>query len=79
MDSAGQTHVFPNTNPMIGSLGAMPDRDGVDAGGHFWIPEGIANNIEQVEADYPILYLYRRFLYRGDAPISGRAHASHKY
>jgi N-methylhydantoinase B len=62
VDSAGQTHVFPNTNPMIGSLGAMPDRDGVDAGGHFWIPEGIANNIEQVEADYPILYLYRRFL-----------------
>jgi N-methylhydantoinase B len=40
----------------------MPDRDGVDAGGHFWIPEGIANNIEQVEADYPVLYLYRRFL-----------------
>jgi N-methylhydantoinase B len=62
VDSAGRIHVFPNTNPMIGSLGAMPDRDGVDAGGHFWIPEGIANNIEQVEADYPVLYLYRRYL-----------------
>jgi N-methylhydantoinase B len=62
LDANGQMFIMPNTNGMMGSIAGMPDRDGVDLGGHFWIPEGIAYNIEQVEAQFPILYLYRRML-----------------
>src|SRR5260370_14362119 len=45
---------------MIGSLSASPCSDGVDFGGHFWMPEGIASNVEDLEQLWPILYLYRR-------------------
>ncbi len=67
----GELFILANTNGMMGSLGAMPDRDGVDAGGHFWIPEGIAYNVEDLEAQFPVLYLYRRFL-PGGADGAGR-------
>ena len=49
----------------MGSLGAMPQRDGVDVGGHFWIPDGIASNCEDLEAQYPLLILSRRLLEPG--------------
>jgi N-methylhydantoinase B len=62
LTEAGAPWIFPNTNGMIGALGGMPERDGVDAGGHFWIPEGVANNVEDVEAQFPLVVLYRRFL-----------------
>lgn len=64
-DAAGTPFIFPNTNGMIGALGGMPSRDGVDSGGHFWIPDGIANNSEDVEAQYPLLVLSRRLLPAG--------------
>ena len=47
---------------MIGALPAGSDADGADFGGHFWIPEGIASNIEETEQLYPMLCLYRRAL-----------------
>ena len=36
------------------------NRDGEFANGHFWIPEGRGPNVEAYEADWPILYLFRR-------------------
>jgi N-methylhydantoinase B len=50
---------------MIGSLAASPAGDGVDFGGHFWIPEGTASNIEELELLWPMLFLYRRPLPAG--------------
>jgi N-methylhydantoinase B len=47
---------------MIGALPASSDADGADFGGHFWIPEGIASNVEETEQLYPMLCLYRRAL-----------------
>jgi N-methylhydantoinase B len=64
-DAGGNPFIFPNTNGMIGSLGGMPSRDGVDSGGHFWIPDGIANNSEDLEAQYPLMILSRRLLPAG--------------
>jgi N-methylhydantoinase B len=64
-DAQGNIFIFPNTDGMMGSLGAMPQRDGVDVGGHFWIPDGIASNCEDLEAQYPLLILSRRLLKPG--------------
>jgi hypothetical protein len=50
---------------MIGSLAASPAGDGVAYGGHFWIPEGTASNIEELELLWPMLFLYRRALKAG--------------
>jgi N-methylhydantoinase B len=61
-DAQGNVFIFANTDGMIGSLGGMPQRDGVDAGGHYWIPDGIAANSEDLEAQYPLLVLSRRLL-----------------
>jgi len=60
-DAQGVPFVCPASDNMIGSSGGMPGQDGVDAGGHYWMPGGISENVEQVEATYPLLYLYRRF------------------
>ena len=65
VDRDGAPWIFPNTNGMMGALGGMPERDGVDAGGHFWIPEGLANNSEDVEAQFPLVILYRTLLDAG--------------
>jgi N-methylhydantoinase B len=50
---------------MIGSLAASPSGDGTDFGGHYWIPEGTASNIEELELLWPMLFLYRRPLKAG--------------
>jgi N-methylhydantoinase B len=71
LDASEQPFVFPNTDRMMGSLGGTPVRDGVDTGGHFWIPDGIASNVEDLEAQYPLLMLYRRML-PGGADGAGR-------
>lgn len=71
VDAEGQQFMVVNTNGMMGALAGMPERDGVDVGGHFWIPEGIAYNTEDMEAQFPILYLYRRLL-PGGADGAGR-------
>src|SRR3954454_5681567 len=71
MSPEGQLFILANTNGMMGALGGMPFRDGEDVGGHYWIPEGIAYNIEDLEEQYPVLYLYRRLL-PGGADGAGR-------
>jgi N-methylhydantoinase B len=58
----GGLDLFSSLDGMFGSLGAMPERDGVAAGGHSWIPESIAPNIENYEHQSPLLFLYRRHL-----------------
>jgi N-methylhydantoinase B len=73
-DGAGNMFIFTNTDGMMGSLGGMPERDGVDAGGHYWIPDGIAANCEDIEAQYPLLVLSRRSLPAG-ADGAGRHRA----
>jgi N-methylhydantoinase B len=60
--SSGAPYIAVNANNMIGALPAGSDADGTDFGGHFWIPEGIASNIEETERLYPMLCLYRRAL-----------------
>jgi N-methylhydantoinase B len=61
----GEPFVATNADNMIGSLAASPSGDGVDFGGHFWIPEGTASNIEELELTWPMLFLYRRALKAG--------------
>lgn len=61
----GSPFIGTNANNMIGSLAASPAGDGVDFGGHFWIPEGTASNVEELELLWPMLYLYRRALPAG--------------
>ncbi len=61
----GEPFVATNADNMIGSLAASPIGDGVDFGGHFWIPEGTASNIEELELLWPMLFLYRRALKAG--------------
>jgi N-methylhydantoinase B len=67
----GEPFVATNADNMIGSLAASPAGDGVDFGGHFWIPEGTASNIEELELLWPMLLLYRRAL-RAGAGGAGR-------
>jgi len=43
-----------------GSIGAFPDRDGVDTGGAWWWPNSNSGNLEEWESAMPILYLFRR-------------------
>jgi N-methylhydantoinase B len=66
LDASGNPFMLINTNGMMGALGGERERDGTDVGGHYWIPEGIAYNVEDLEDQYPILYLYRRLL-----PVGG--------
>src|SRR5690348_5447073 len=63
--ASGAPYIAVNANNMVGALPARSDADGADFGGHFWIPEGIASNIEETEQLYPMLCLYRRALHCG--------------
>jgi N-methylhydantoinase B len=73
LDAAGNMFMLINTNGMMGALGGERERDGTDVGGHYWIPEGIAYNVEDLEDQYPVLYLYRRLL-----PVSGDGAGRHR-
>jgi N-methylhydantoinase B len=42
-----------------GGLGATPNRDGVDTGGHMNIPSGGISDIERIEMQYPFVYFHR--------------------
>ena len=55
----GTPYIFPDTDAMMGSLAGRPGRDGVDVGGHWWIPDGIGYNSEDIEAQYPLVMLGR--------------------
>lgn len=47
-------------DPMAGSVGARPNKDGVDTGGIIHSPQSSQPQIELYEEQYPVLYLYRR-------------------
>jgi N-methylhydantoinase B len=64
----GVYYVGPMLDAMIGTTGAMIDRDGSFANGVWWIPEGRGPNVEAYERDWPVLYLYRQ-----EDPDSGGA------
>lgn len=51
-----------------GGMGALSFRDGVDTGGHYWMPGAHMPNVESNEQFFPILYLWRR-----EVPDSGGA------
>lgn len=62
LDGQGHPFVQPTSDNMIGTQGGTALADGAEASGAFWMPGAIAENVEQVEDAYPILYLHRRFL-----------------
>jgi N-methylhydantoinase B len=71
LDADGELFIMINSNGLTGAGAGRPDQDGIDAGGQYWVPEAIAYNVEHVEAQYPVLYLYRRML-EGGAGGAGR-------
>jgi N-methylhydantoinase B len=69
----GDYYVGGMGDNMLGGGGATAWRDGEFANGHFWIPEGRGPNVEAYEADWPILYLFRRE--HADSGGAGRSRA----
>jgi len=60
--AGGEEFMLVDANGLIGSLAGRPSRDGVDAGGHWWIPDGIAYNSEDLEEQTPYVVLARELL-----------------
>lgn len=56
----GTPFIMINSNGLTGAGAGRPGADGIDAGGQYWVPEAITYNVENVEAQQPVLYLYRR-------------------
>lgn len=56
----GSRYGGPLLDGMAGGSGALPDRDGIDTGGHTSSLRATIANVESYEFRYPILYLYRR-------------------
>ncbi|MGH2963298.1 MAG: hydantoinase B/oxoprolinase family protein [Solirubrobacterales bacterium] len=77
-DEDGERYGGPLLDGMAGGGGAMPNRDGIDTGGHTSSLRATIANVESHEYRYPILYLYRRQtpdsggpgMHRGGAGIS---------
>jgi N-methylhydantoinase B len=53
-----------------GGLGATPQRDGVNTGGHANIPSGGISDVERIEMQYPLLYFTRN--HNTDGPGAGK-------
>ena len=64
---SGDPFIMINSNGLTGPGAGRPRQDGIDAGGQYWVPEAIIYNVEHVEAQYPVLYLYRRSISGGHA------------
>lgn len=60
LDRHGDFFADLTGDSMNGSIGAFPDRDGVDSGGAWWWPKPNSGNVEEWETAMPIVYLYRR-------------------
>jgi len=60
VDAMGHAFGTGFLDPMAGAIGAFPHRDGIDTGGVHWEPKSVMGNVEQIEQNFPILYLYRR-------------------
>lgn len=77
-DDQGRRFGGPLLDGMAGGGGALPDRDGIDTGGHTSSLRATIANVESYEFRYPILYLYRRQtvdsggpgMFRGGAGVS---------
>ncbi len=65
VDTDGSPFLAITSEVMLGSFAGNPREDGDDFGGHWWIPNGISSNVEDLEARFPALYLYRRALAAG--------------
>ncbi|MDO8208809.1 hydantoinase B/oxoprolinase family protein [Conexibacter sp. CPCC 206217] len=70
LDQFGRSFGSGFLDPMGGAIGASASSDGVDTGGVVWSPRSLMPNVEQVEAAFPVLYLYRREL--SDSGGAGR-------
>lgn len=57
----GSLFVGAMCDGMAGAIGPYASRDGIDTAGFYHIPTGEANNVEDYEQIWPMLYLYRRF------------------
>jgi len=60
LDQDGRPFGGPLLDGMAGGGGALPNRDGIDTGGHTSSIRATIANIESYELRYPLLYLYRR-------------------
>jgi len=60
LEPGGERFGGPLLDGMAGGGGAMPERDGIDTGGHTSSLRATIANVESYELRYPILYLYRR-------------------
>lgn len=60
LNKAGQQFIYQNTDGLMGSLAGRATRDGVDAGGQWWIPDSAIENAEQIESGMPFVMLGRR-------------------
>ncbi|MDP2936868.1 MAG: hydantoinase B/oxoprolinase family protein [Dehalococcoidia bacterium] len=56
----GRRFGAPILDPKAGGGGARTDRDGLDAGGNMSTPKPSISNVESLELQYPILYIYRK-------------------
>lgn len=64
-DPDGEDFLAVGAEVMIASFGGSDRQDGYDFGGHWWIPNGVGGNVEDMEAQNPSIYLYRRGLPAG--------------
>jgi N-methylhydantoinase B len=65
IDSDGEPWHGRFSEVMLCSFGGSPTRDGLDFGGHWSMPGSIGPNVEELEEDSPVVYLYRRGLPAG--------------
>lgn len=65
LDDQDEMFIMVNSNQLGGPGPGTLGRDGLDAGGQYWVPGAIAYNVEDVEEHYPVLYLYKRMLAAG--------------
>jgi N-methylhydantoinase B len=56
----GTPFIMINSNGITGAGAGRPVADGIEAGGQYWVPEAISYNVENTEAQQPVLYLFRR-------------------
>lgn len=59
VDESGRQFIYQNTDGLMGSLAGRATRDGVDAGGQWWIPDSAIENVEQIESGTPFVMLSR--------------------
>lgn len=79
VDQWGNPFGTMNLDIMGGSIGATPNKDGIDVGGYLWGPKGPMPNIENNEQDYPILYLYKEMVKDSGAPGTRRGGVTMQY